>query len=44
MSQNTAVQSGEESADVEQIFSRLAELLEFIDAEHMFEIIVDETG
>jgi hypothetical protein len=41
---NAAVQPGEVSDDVKQILSRLSELLEYIDAKNMFEIIDEETG
>ncbi len=41
---NVAMQPREVSYHVKQILSRLSELLEYIDAKHMFKIVDDDTG
>lgn len=38
------MQPREVSYHVKQILSRLSELLEYIDAKHMFKIVDDDTG
>ncbi|MFW9792787.1 MAG: MFS transporter [Candidatus Thorarchaeota archaeon] len=41
---NAALQPGEVSEDAKQILTRLSELLDYIDAKHMFQIANNDTG